>query len=101
MINLIIAVILFVIGLASIVTLRYRTTTKCPDKIIEYKYISQSDLDNQFSKSNFPSEIYNDMFNTNPTFDNRYRLDYGKTYTVDNTQNYLEYRSREDRSRQE
>jgi hypothetical protein len=101
MINLIIAVILFVIGVAFLLTLRNRTNTRCPDKITEYKYISQSDLDNQFSKGNFPSEIYQDMFNTNPTFDNRYRLDYGKTYTVDNTQNYIEYRTREDKSRQE
>lgn len=76
-----IELILFIIGLISIIYSWIKTDIKCPQPKIIYRYVPKHTLDVQFGKENYPSDIYLNMFNESSPWIGGYTLGMGKTYT--------------------
>jgi len=75
-----IEIALIIIGIFSIIY-AWITSEKCPEQKIIYKMVPEHTLDLQFSKENYPSEIYLNMFNQSNPWIGGYSLGIGKTYT--------------------
>lgn len=86
-------IILFIIGLISLIYSWIQTDIQCPEPKIIYRYIPKHTLDVQFGKENYPSEIYLDMFNQDdPT---RYKIEIGKTYTAEDVKKLVSQKQKQ------
>lgn len=61
----IIIIILLVTGLVFTSISWLKNEISCPPPHIIYRYVPENIIDTQFSQENLPSNVYNDMFNSN------------------------------------
>ena len=74
----------FTMGCMLIVASWMRSELKCPPQRVIYRYIPEHTLDVQFSETNLPSVIYEDMFTQSSPWIGGYGLGSGKTITRSN-----------------
>lgn len=56
--------------------------TLCAEPKYKYKYTTVPTVDSQFSQSNFPSVVYDEIFTGQNTYQGGYQLDQGKGSTA-------------------
>jgi hypothetical protein len=75
----ILVLLMLIIGIIFVSISWFKNELHCPPPRIIYKYVPANVIDTQFSKENLPSNIYNDMFNSDNIWVGGMSISMGKT----------------------